>query len=107
MEFAAFETVGTMKRPSESPESTAAIGKRLEALRKAHNMNQAVWCRLVGIGPPAWNNYEKGLRRISLDQALKICKATGVGLNYIFRGLTSDVPVSIAIALQKPPTDKR
>ncbi len=63
-------------------------------------LNQAAFCRLVGIDGPQWNNYEVGGRRITIDAALKVCKATGVGLNWIYRGMANDVPVNLATAIQ-------
>jgi hypothetical protein len=43
------------------PES---ISTRLRWTREALGHSQAEWCRLTNIGPQAWNNYERGLRRI-------------------------------------------
>jgi transcriptional regulator with XRE-family HTH domain len=78
-----------------------SIAERLKATRKANGLSQAHWCRLVGIEPPAWNNYEKGFRRISIDQALKVCAASGVTLDWIYRGLASGLPIQLAIALRR------
>lgn len=63
--------------------------------------SQARWCRLVGITPSAWNNYERGANRISLDQALKICRATGISLDWIYRGLRAGMPYELACELLK------
>jgi transcriptional regulator with XRE-family HTH domain len=56
---------------------------------------------LVGIETQAWNNYERGLRRISIDQAIKVCQATGVSLDWVYRGLAAWLPVELATALQE------
>ncbi|MDI2110447.1 helix-turn-helix transcriptional regulator [Bradyrhizobium sp. Mp64] len=84
----------------QNPESNEAVAHRLKRTREAMKLTQAAWCRLVGIDAPQWNNYETGGRRITIDAALKVCKATGVGLNWIYRGMASDVPVNLATAIQ-------
>lgn len=75
------------------------IAARLKWTRQAKNLTQASWCRLAGIEPQAWNNYETGLRRISLDQAFKVCRITGVTLDWIYRGVAAGVPVELATRL--------
>jgi hypothetical protein len=106
--------MGPMAPRTESPESTPAVAERLRLTREAFGMKKAVWCRFVGISPQAWNNVEgtetkPAFNRISLDEALKVVRATGVGLNWIYRGNRDDVPVKIAIELQKldPPAKKK
>jgi len=77
------------------------IGDRLKATREALQKTQASWCRMVGIEQQAWNNYERGRRRISLDHALKVVKATGVGLDWIYRGIAKDLPQDIFNGLRQ------
>ena len=60
----------------------------------------------MGITPQAWSGVEgtkntPAANRISLDQALLICKATGVGLDWIFRGHRDDVPVKVSMELTR------
>lgn len=76
------------------------IGARLKLLREAMQMEQAAFARLVGIEPQAWNNYERGFRRISIDQAKKLCATTGVSLDWIYRGIAAGLPINLAAALQ-------
>ena len=76
------------------------VAERLKQTREAMKLNQASWCRLVGIEPQAWSNYESGLRRISIDQALKVCQATGASLDWIYRGLADGLPIRLALALR-------
>jgi transcriptional regulator with XRE-family HTH domain len=83
------------------PKEINAIAERLILTREALGLKQAAFARLVGIEPQALNNYESGLRRISVDQAIKICAATGVSLDWIYRGLASGLPVNLATALQQ------
>lgn len=83
-------------------DSLDSIPGRLKRTREAFKMNQADWCRMVGIDTQAWNNYESGRRRISLDQLLKVCRATGITTDWIYRGMMSaSIPSQIQIELQK------
>lgn len=78
------------------------MADRLRRTREAFGLKQAAWCRLVGIEPQAWNNYERGIRRISIDEAIKVCQATGVSMDWIYRGLMSaGLPMQIQVALQR------
>ncbi|WP_456623867.1 helix-turn-helix domain-containing protein [Bradyrhizobium sp. P5_C12] len=76
------------------------LAERLKRTREAKNLNQADWCRFVGIEPQAWSNYENAVRRISIDQAIKVCVATGASLDWIYRGHLSGLPVELVTALQ-------
>lgn len=97
-----------MATPEQTnPESLKAIGDRLRRTRLAMKMQQATWCRYVGIEPPAWNNFEKGIRRISVDNALKVCRATGVSLDWIYRGMSAQLPLNLATELQAPEPQER
>jgi hypothetical protein len=109
-----FETIALMATKAESPESTHEVARRLRLTREAFDMKKAAWCRFVGISPQAWQNVEGGehtpaINRISLDEALKVVRATGVGLNWIYQGDRDDVPVKIALKLQEldPPAKKK
>jgi transcriptional regulator with XRE-family HTH domain len=77
----------------DAPES---IGARLRWSRKTLGFNQADWCRLVGIVPQAWNNYERELRVISINQSLKVCETTELSLDWIYRGVTTGLPKTFA-----------
>lgn len=82
-------------------ESLPAISDRLRLLRLSTGLKQAPFCRLVGLSTSQWNNYERGRERIAIDPAIKVCKATGISLDFIFRGDRQHLPYKIAIDLQK------
>lgn len=84
-----------MVRPPP-PTSNDSIAERLRLTREASGLKQAAFCRQVGISPQAWNNYETGARRISLDQALRVCAVTGATLDWIYRGISSSLPLALA-----------
>lgn len=93
-----------MATRQKSPEHVQEVARRLRLTRLAFGMKKAPWSRFVGISPQSWNNVEGTERgpaanRISVDEALKVCRKTGVGLNWIFRGARDDMPVKVALAI--------
>lgn len=90
-------------------ESVEAIGKRLRLIRLAYSaaqkyekpMGQAEFARLCDISAPGWNNYESFNNRISLENARKVRRRTGVGLDYIFDGDLRDLPHALAVEIEK------
>jgi transcriptional regulator with XRE-family HTH domain len=94
-------TLPTMAQKEVRPDSVAAISSRLRALRLSSGLPQNRFAETASITPPAWNNYEKGTSRISLDAALKLCGVTGASLDWIYRGIESTLPVSLAERLRK------
>ncbi|MBB4042037.1 DNA-binding XRE family transcriptional regulator [Microvirga flocculans] len=83
------------------PDSKEAIAERLTLTREAMGMKQADFCRLVGITPQAWNNYEEAVNRISIDAALKVVQATGISLDWIYRGYEALLPQHIAQEIRR------
>lgn len=78
------------------------IGERLKALRigLGHEHSSAGFARLVGLTAQAWNHYELGRRRISLDEADKLIRRFGIPLDWIYYGTAEDrLPLHIAKAL--------
>jgi transcriptional regulator with XRE-family HTH domain len=97
-----FAIVSPMARAaSVDPESVPEIGRRLRLTREAMGMTQAAFCRLIGIDTPQWNNYEKGLRRISPDPALQLCRVTGVSMDWIYRGIPNQLPADLAAKIAR------
>lgn len=64
-----------------------------------HEHSAAGFARLVDMTPQAWNNYETGKRRISLDEANKIVRKFGIGLDWIYYGAEDRLPLHVAKAL--------
>jgi transcriptional regulator with XRE-family HTH domain len=83
------------------------IAERLRRLRLAYGFQQArPWCQFVGIGETSWNAFERGHRRITLDEALKLCAKTGASLDWIFRGLEYMLPLHVAEKLAAVPDEE-
>lgn len=81
------------------------IGRRIQAVRMAFEESPAQFARRVGISAQSLSNYETGYRRPGLDQAILICVATGVTLDWIYFGDNSGLPMrfaSLAAGLAEP-----
>lgn len=86
-------------RPPSNPEDRSAIAARLKFFREAMFPSQVALSQRTGIETNTWNNYESDRNRISLDQALILCRTTGLTLDWIYRGDASGLPMRIADAL--------
>lgn len=65
------------------------IGGRLKSLRIAFSRSgesQMAWAERHGVSQSKWNNWERGLRRISLEHAEKLVDLYGLSLDWIYRG---------------------
>lgn len=63
------------------------IGARLAALRLAfEGAVQKEWAEKHSFSPSRYNNWEKGVRRISLEAAELLADRYGVTLDWIYRG---------------------
>ncbi|WP_368073919.1 helix-turn-helix domain-containing protein [Sulfitobacter sp. SK012] len=63
------------------------IGARIRAIRLAFGgTSQKDWCDMHNFSTSQYNNWESGLRRISIDEAMKLCDIYGIDLDYIYRG---------------------
>ena len=76
------------------------IGQRLQAVRRAEStLSQKEWAEKHGFGVTQYNNWEKGVRRINVDEAEKLCTLYGLTLDFIYRGRLSGLPENIKNAL--------
>jgi transcriptional regulator with XRE-family HTH domain len=113
-EFESFPAAMVTTR-SDSPD---AIGERLRLIRRAYSalqhrekeMGQSEFARLCGIGIAAWNNAETGDNRIGIDNAMAVCRRTGVSLDFIYFGERAGLPHALAVEMErieKPLVSKR
>lgn len=82
-------------------EQTKNIAKRLLILRKSLDISAADLCRMTGLAPNRWSQYESGERRITLGAAMLLCDKYGVTLDWIYRGDESGLPVRL---IERMPT---
>jgi transcriptional regulator with XRE-family HTH domain len=75
------------------------IGYRIERLREALDMTPAQFTKITGISTQALSNYKSGLRRIYIDQAIQLCEATQVTLDWVYFGDPSGLTHNLATKL--------
>jgi DNA-binding XRE family transcriptional regulator len=52
--------------------------------------SQAGLCRIARISPQTWNNAETGDNLIGIGNAIKLCRATGITLGWIYPPLIAE-----------------
>ena len=63
------------------------IGERLATIRQGFSaLPQKAWADKHCFQPTQWNNWEKGIRRIPVDSAEKLCGLYGLTLDFIYMG---------------------
>lgn len=88
-------------RPDYSGSDLKSIARRIKLTRRALGLSQAEICRRTGISTQAWNNYEGARNRPDLDPAFAIVRATGVSLDWIYRGLEAHLPSSVLDGIRR------
>jgi transcriptional regulator with XRE-family HTH domain len=77
-----------------------AIGRRLELSRQALGLQQNEFCSRAKIATNTYNQYERGKKRPSIENAIKICVAHRLTLDWIYRGEMSSLRYEVADALK-------
>ncbi|MGI3168426.1 helix-turn-helix domain-containing protein [Pseudooceanicola sp. C21-150M6] len=66
------------------------IGQRLKAIREGFSdLSQKDWAAKHGFSVTQYNNWEKGTRRITVDDAERLADTYGLDLDFIYRGRRS------------------
>ncbi len=69
------------------PPEYADIGLRLAAIRKSESkLSQKDWAVKHGFNQTQYNNWEKGTRRIPVDDAQRLCDLYSLSLDFVYRG---------------------
>jgi hypothetical protein len=98
-----------MARVPQREDSPEQVGARLRLIRIGYGMaqgyteemSQAEFCRLTGIGRQAWNNAETGDNRLGHDNAMKLWRKTGVGLDYVYHADARVLPHALLVEISK------
>jgi len=99
--FAMFQPMRGEDSDDELGMSPRAVGARLRHAREAKGLSQAALCRLTGIETNAWNNYERGIRLISPEQARKVCIALKWSMDWIYLGNSDGLPEDVKAGLRR------
>ena len=64
----------------------AAVGRRLLLTRKVFDLNQIEFSKRAEILNSAYNQFENGVHRPSMESAMALCDAYHLTLDWIYRG---------------------
>lgn len=71
---------------SENDSAFREIGERLALTRRALGLRQNVFAERAGIAQSAYSQHETGVRRPSIENAISLCEAYDITLEWIYRG---------------------
>lgn len=80
--------------------SNAAIGERLRLTRQVTGLLQNAFCERAGIATNTYNQYERGHKRPSIENAIALCTAYSLTLDWIYRGDPSGLNYKTADAIK-------
>lgn len=80
--------------------SLEAIGLRLELTRQVFGVPQNDFCEKAGIAPNTYNQYERGKKRPTVENAIALCETYDLTLDWIYRGDPSGLRYKTADALK-------
>lgn len=79
----------------------SAIAVRMKLTREALSLRPVDICRLTGIAPNAYSQYESGGRRINLDDGMRWAFALNLSLDWLYCGKMGALPLDAADKLRK------
>lgn len=89
-------TNGGLRRPpqfvnvaamAQGEQEFSEIGARLSRIRQAFSdLSQKAWAEKHNFNQTQYNNWEKGTRRIPVENAERLCSLYGLTLDFIYRG---------------------
>ena len=86
---------------SKDEKSPLAIGARLRLTREALGLTQVEFARRADVTNNAYNQYEKGKQRPSLDAAIALREAYSLTLDWIYLGDNSGLKYELVEAMKK------
>ena len=92
--------MAAMNGKKDNGRTRAEIGKRLTLARAVIGGNQEDFADKAGIAQNTYNQYERGKKRPSVDNAMKLCDAYLLTLDWIYMGDPSGLPYRLADSLR-------
>lgn len=86
-----------MKKPSlPTKASRAATALRVKITREALGLKPVDICRATGITASQYSNYESGVSRPNIEDAIRYSEVLGISLDWLYKGDPSKLPLDIA-----------
>ena len=86
--------------PFDRDEMMTAVGRRLTVFREVFKIGQKELGEAVGLSQPRYSLYETGKRRPTLENAIALCDAYDLTLDWIYRGDPSGLRYDTADAIK-------
>lgn len=80
--------------------SLEALGRRLSLTRRVYGLAQKDFCAKAGLPTNTYNQYEKGKKRPTIENAIALCEHYDLTLDWIYRGVTTGLRFGIADAIK-------
>lgn len=80
--------------------SLAAVGLRLQLTRQVLGLQQNEFCERAKIATNTYNQYERGKKRLGIDNAIALCEAYALTLDWLYRGDPSGLRYETADAIK-------
>jgi transcriptional regulator with XRE-family HTH domain len=90
-----------MRARRSDVKATEHIAARLRHTRQALGVNQRQFAKRTNLRPNRYNQYDSGVRALTIDAAQQICNEYGVTLDWLFRGDRSMLPHRLAIEIAR------
>lgn len=79
----------------------AQIAKRLRIVRQALGVTSGDFARSIGVDPSSYSKIEAGAKPLKMEMGFAVAETYGVTMDYLYRGLESDLPAKIAAHLRQ------
>lgn len=80
-------------------QSNEAIAERLRLVRDVVGMAQGEFAERAGIAANTYNQFERGRKRPSIENAIALCDTYNLTLDWIFRGDHTGLPFRMVDAI--------
>lgn len=78
------------------------IGTRLKVTRDALLLKPTVLAGILGISPQRWHQYEKGVRRLDVEIAVRLCRLyDGLTMDWLIMGRSAGLDPALRRRLQQ------
>ena len=94
------------KVPPREPTEDETIGVRLVRTRKVFGMQQNEFAESAGIRRGTYTQWELGVRRPNLDDAIRLVRTYKLTLDWIYLGIPTGLPPQIYSQLVLPPKSR-
>ena len=75
--------------------SRKATALRVKITRQALELRQVDICNATGITPSQYSNYEAGVSRPNIEDAIRYSETFGISLDWIYKGDPAKLPLDV------------